>query len=144
MLDPNSWRLTLLSCGVRPATAAAQPPSPPAADPRTTPRLVCAPVRRFSPPPARAPSLPPSLPRPPRSSADAAFAPRQFVVLLSAYAAATTDFGPADLPEDQWPGACTGVGTCEEKYARASQKVDNAGVDDILYRSRPGYLPTEN
>ena len=65
-------------------------------------------------------------------------------MLLSAYAAATTDFGPADLPEDQWPGACTGVGTCEEKYARASQKVDNAGVDDILYRSRPGYLPTEN
>ena len=77
MLDPNSWRLTLLSCGVRPATStAAQPPSPPAADPRTTPRLVCAPVRRFSPSPARAPSLPPSLPRPPRSSADATFAPR--------------------------------------------------------------------
>ena len=62
----------------------------------------------------------------------------QLVVLLSAYAAVTTDFGPADIPEDQWPGACAGVGTCEERYARASQKVDNAGVDEILYRSRPG------
>jgi hypothetical protein len=66
----------------------------------------------------------------------------QLVVLLSAYAAVTTDFGPADIPEDQWPGACTGVGTCEEKYA--PQKVDNAGVDEILYRSRPGYLPVDN
>tara|TARA_B100000795_G_scaffold85722_1_gene62274 strand:- start:429 stop:656 length:228 start_codon:yes stop_codon:yes gene_type:complete len=74
-------------------------------------------------------------------------------VLLSAYAAATTDFGPPDLPEDQWPGACTGVGTCEEREfversgprsVAPAQKVDNAGVSDILYRSRPGYQPTDN
>ena len=68
----------------------------------------------------------PSLPRPgltPPCPGD------QFVVLLSLFAAVTTDFGPGDIPEDQWPGACTGVGTCMEK-------IDNAGVDDILYRQR--------
>lgn len=115
----------------------------PAADPRTT--RACS-VLSLS----RSLLLPPALlPIRPTSSAPHArvltpACPAQLVVLLSAYAAATTDFGPADLPEDQWPGACTGVGTCEDKYARASEKVDNAGVDDILYRSRPGYPPTDN
>ena len=49
MLDPNSWRLTLVSCGVSPAACACPATLAPAADPRTTRAWSVAPFLRYLP-----------------------------------------------------------------------------------------------
>ena len=49
MLDPNSWRLTLVSCGVSPATCACPATLAPAADPRTIRAWSVAPFLRYLP-----------------------------------------------------------------------------------------------
>ena len=65
MLDPNSWRLTLVSCGVSPAAAPAQPPSRPPATPAPPAHGLW--PRSCALSPACAPSFPPALHPPPHA-----------------------------------------------------------------------------
>ena len=70
MLDPNSWRLTLVSCGVSPAAAPCPATLAPAGDPRTSRARSVAPFLRSLP---RLRSFLPTRPPPtsPRSAAEA-------------------------------------------------------------------------